>query len=188
MTAVYVVIALVVVLLVAVVVMYNRFVRQRALIEESWKQIDVELNRRHDLIPNLVSTVQGYADHERGVLEQLTAAREAAQARKDAGPGDRAVAEEALGRAVTTVLARAEAYPDLKASANFLELQRELTGTEDRIAAARRFYNANVRAYNTRVHTFPSTLVASGFGFADRDYFELTDPAAREVPSVHFGR
>ncbi len=174
------------VLLVALslVVMYNRFVRQRTLIDESWGQIDVELTRRHELIPNLVSTVKGYAEHEQGVLENLTRAREAATAHKQDDPKQRERYEESLGIAVTTVMVRAEAYPDLKASANFIQLQGELTNTEDRIAAARRFFNGNVRALNTRVATFPSNLIASMFGFHRRDFFELTDPAARTVPSV----
>ena len=140
--------------------MYNRFVRQRTLVDESWGGIDVELTRRHELIPNLVTTVQGYADHERVVLENLTQAREAATAHKAADPAERQQYEETVGRALTEVLARVEAYPDLKASQNFLDLQDELTNTEDRIAAARRFYNGNVRAYNTRVATFPSNVVA----------------------------
>lgn len=186
MIALYVVLGLVVLLLISVVVMYNRFVRQRTLVDESWGQIDVELTRRHDLIPNLVKTVQGYADHERTVLEDLTRAREAAEAHKDDSPAQRGPVEDALGNALGTVLARAEAYPDLKASANFLQLQHELTNTEDRIAAARRFYNGNVRALNTRVSTFPSNVIASMFHFTSREFFELTDPAARAVPDVGF--
>ena len=171
-------------LVLSIVVMYNRFVRQRTLIDESWGQIDVELTRRHDLIPNLVSTVQGYADHEREVLDNLTRAREAATAHKQDDPKQRERFEESLGIAVATVMARAEAYPELKASASFLQMQGELTNTEDRIAAARRFFNGNVRAYNTRVATFPSNLIASVFNFVRRDFFELTDPAARAVPTV----
>ena len=138
------------------VVMYNRFVRQRTLVDESWGGIDVELTRRHELIPNLVETVQGYAAHERAVLEALVRAREAG----DRAPGDDPASARGLRgrgqpRRCSDVLARAEAYPDLKASANFLQLQDELTNTEDRIAAARRFYNGNVRAYNTRVRDLP---------------------------------
>lgn len=166
------------------VTIYNRFVRQRTLIDESWGQTDVELSRRHDLIPNLVATVQGYADHEREVLEALVEAREQATAHKADQPRAREGFEEALGSAAHAVLVRAEAYPDLKASPGFLQLQDELTNTEDRIAAARRFYNGNVRAFNTRVSTFPSNLVASMFGFTARQFFELTDPAARAVPPV----
>jgi LemA protein len=172
------------VLLLSLVTMYNRFVRQRTLVDESWGQTDVELTRRHELIPNLVATVEGYAEHERAVLETLTRAREHATAHKDGAPAEREGFEDALGRAVASVLVRAEAYPDLKASASFLSLQDELTNTEDRIAAARRFYNGNVRAYNTRVATFPSNIVASLFSFRPRDFFELTDPAARTAPTV----
>jgi len=174
----------VVVLLLSLLVMYNRFIRQRTLVDESWHGIDVELTRRHDLVPNLVATVQGYADHERAVLEALTSAREAATAHKADAPHAREPFEDALTTTVQRVLARAEAYPDLKASANFLQLQDELTITEDRIAAARRFYNGNVRAYNTRLATFPSNLVGSAFHFEPREFFELRDPAMRAAPVV----
>jgi len=128
--------------------------------------------------------VQGYADHERAVLENLTAAREAATAHKTDDPARRSEFEESVGRALTAVLARVEAYPDLQASQNFLDLQDELTNTEDRIAASRRFYNGNVRAYNTRVATFPSNVVAAMFGFKAREFFEITDANARTAPSV----
>jgi len=181
---VLIVVALVVLLLVSVIASHNRFVRQRTLVEESWGGIDVELSRRHDLIPNLVETVQGYAAHERAVLEALTQAREAATAHRTDHPAQRQEFEESVGQALTEVLARVEAYPDLKASSNFLSLQRELTLTEDRIAAARRFYNGNVRVYNTRVRTFPSNLVARAFRFRPRDFFELADPATASVPGV----
>ena len=180
----YIVIGVVAFALLSLIVMYNRFVRQRTLVDESWGGIDVELTRRHELIPNLVKTVQGYAAHEQAVLENLTAAREAATAHKTDDPTQRQQFEETVGRALTQVLARVEAYPDLKASQNFLDLQDELTNTEDRIAAARRFYNGNVRAYNTRVSTFPSNVVAGMFGFTSRQFFELTDLNARTAPSV----
>jgi LemA protein len=183
-TAALIVLGVVLVLGLSFMVMYNRVVRQRTLVEESWGQTDVELTRRHELIPNLVATVQGYAEHERSVLEALAQAREQAQAHKGEDPKAREGYEEQVGRALATVLARSEAYPDLKASANFLHLQGELTNTEDRIAAARRFYNGNVRAYNTRCSTFPSNLVAGMFGFEPREFFELTDPAARVAPNV----
>lgn len=178
------VVGAVLLLVLSLVVMYNRFVRQRTLIDESWGQIDVELTRRHELIPNLVKTVQGYAEHERELLENLTRAREAAAAHRQDGPKQREQFEESLGIAVATVMVRTEAYPELRASATFLQLQGELTNTEDRIAAARRFFNGNVRAYNTRVATFPSNLIAAGFSFHRRDFFELTDPAARAAPAV----
>jgi LemA protein len=172
------------VLLLSIVLSYNRFVRQRTLVDESWGGIDVELSRRHDLIPNLVETVQGYADHERGVLELLVQAREAAAAHRDDRPRQREGLEDTVTRALQAVLARVEAYPDLKASQNFLALQRELTLTEDRIAAARRFYNGNVRGYNTRVRTFPSNLVAATFRFRARDFFELSDAPRASGPGV----
>ena len=170
--------------LLCLVVMYNRFVRQRTLVDESWGGIDVELTRRHDLIPNLVETVRGYATHERTLLETVVRAREAAVAHHDDDPKSRESYEDALGGALAQVLVRAEGYPDLKASRNFLDLQDELTITEDRIAASRRFYNGNVRAYNTRVQTFPSNLVAATFGFDLRDFFELREPAVRAGPDV----
>jgi LemA protein len=177
-------VALAILLLAFVLASYNRFVRQRTLVEESWGGIDVELSRRHDLIPNLDETVQGYAAHERDTLELLVRARAEATAHRDERPHARQPYEETVTRALQSVLARVEAYPDLKASSNFLSLQRELTLTEDRIAAARRFYNGNVRAYNTRVQTFPSNLVASTFRFRPRDLFELDDPARASVPGV----
>ncbi|WP_221177520.1 LemA family protein [Nocardioides marmoriginsengisoli] len=179
-----VVVALVLLPLLSVVVMYNRFVRQRTLIDSSWGGVDVELTRRHELIPNLVATVQGYAAHEKDVLAALAAAREAASAHKADAPGPRQALEEQVTRQLATVLARVEAYPELKASTNFLQLQTELTNTEDRIAAARRFYNLNVGAYNTRVATIPSNLVASIWNFEPRDFFEITDAAVRQVPRV----
>ena len=184
MVVVYVVAGVVAFIAISLIVMYNRFVRQRTLVDESWGGIDVELTRRHDLIPNLVKTVQGYADFERSVLENLSAAREAATAHKAAGPAERQQYEETVGRTLTEVLARVEAYPDLKASQNFLDLQDELTNTEDRIAASRRFYNGNVRAYNTRVATFPSNVVAAMFDFEARQFFEITDANVRNAPTV----
>ena len=168
----------------SLVVMYNRFVRQRTLVEESWGQIDVELTRRHELIPNLVETVKGYAAHERAVLEAVVRAREEAAAHRDDAPRQRETFENRVTATVHQVLARAEDYPDLRASSNFLQLQEELTTTENRIAAARRFYNGNVRALNTRVSTFPSNLVAGMFGFERAQFFELQDPAAAEAPRV----
>lgn len=181
-----IVVAVLVVLLpaVALIVMYNRFVRQRTLIDSSWGGVDVELTRRRDLIPNLVSTVQGYAAHERALLDALVQAREAAAKHRADAPAERQRFEEEVGRSLSQVLVRVEAYPELKASSSFLELQDELTNTEDRIAAARRFYNVNVSAYNTRVRTFPSNAVASMFHFEVRSFFELTDSAARLAPKV----
>jgi len=177
-------VAVLVLLALSVVVSHNRFVRQAALVEESWGDIDVELSRRYDLIPNLVETVKGYAAHEREVLELLVRARERATAHRDESPAAREGYEVALTGALQSVLARVEGYPDLRASTNFLDLQRQLTLTEDRIAAARRFYNGNVRAYNTRVRTVPSNVVAAMFGFEAKDFFELRDAATASVPGV----
>jgi LemA protein len=173
-----------VLLVVGTVVSHNRFVRQRALVDESWGDIDVELSRRHDLIPQLVATVQGYADHERALLEALVRARADAAAHRSDPPAAREGYEQALAGALQLVLARVEAYPDLEASTGFLGLQRQLTLTEDRIAAARRFYNGNVRSYNTRVRTIPSNLVAAIFRFRTRDFFEAGDAATASGPGV----
>jgi LemA protein len=187
MTAFWIVLAVLVLVAVALAVSYNRFVSQRNLVAESWRQIDVELHRRHDLIPNLVETVKGYASHESGVFEAVTQAR-AAAASPGSTPAAQAQQEGALGQALGRLFAVAEAYPDLKASTNFLELQRQLTETEDRIAAGRRFYNANVRALNTRVESFPSNIVASTFNFKQAEYFEVEDVAIRSAPTVDFGQ
>lgn len=170
---------------------YNGFVKSRNLIQESWRQIDVELNRRYDLIPNLVETVRGYAAHERNTLEQITALRNQARALAGQNSGQpseqRAAVESELTQAVHNLLVSVEAYPDLKSNTNFLELQRELTDTEDRIAAARRFYNANVRDYNTRVESVPSNIIAGFAKFEKATYFEVNDPAVRQAPGVNFG-
>jgi len=185
MVVVIVIGAVVLVALLAVAVSYNRFVRQRNLVAESWSQVDVELQRRHDLIPNLVETVKGYAAHEAATLQAVTTARATAEQAKTSDPDTRAVAENALTKAVGGLVAIAENYPDLKASANFLQLQSELVDTEDRIAAGRRFYNGNVRAINTRVEAFPSSLVAGWFHFSKAAYFPLDDPAARNAVRVN---
>lgn len=164
---------------------YNGLIRLRNLVQEAWRQIDVELKRRHDLIPNLVETVKGYAAHERGTLEEVMQARNAAMSGGQ-GPAQQAQAEGLLSQALGRLFAVAEAYPDLKANQNFLALQQELTSTEDRIAAARRYYNATVRDLNTRVETFPTTIVAGLFGITREEYFEV-EGTARETPQVDFG-
>jgi LemA protein len=177
--AVAVVGGVVLVALLAVLVSYNRFVAQRQLIDNAWSNVDTELRRRYDLIPNLVRTVQGYAAHEREVLTSVVEARSAAvdttgDAAAQTGP------EQALVRSLRSLLALSEAYPDLEADEHFLELQRELAITEDRIQAARRLFNANVRDYNQRVESVPSNVVASLGGFRRHDYFEI-DAAIREA-------
>ena len=187
-----IIIILVIVVIIALIGMgaYNGFVKSRNLIQESWRQIDVELNRRYELIPNLVETVRAYAAHERNTLEDITRLRSQAQqiSQQDGAlpSQQRADVEQALSGAVHNLIVSVEAYPDLKSNQNFLELQKQLTETEDRIAAGRRFYNANVRALNTRVESFPSNLVASTFGFHKEEYFEVEDEAVRTAPTVDF--
>ena len=181
-----IVVAVIVGLVGFVIVGFNKLRTTDIAAQEALGGIDVQLTRRADLIPNLVETVKGYAEHEAGVLRRVTEARAAAEQHRGDAPADRRPFEEEVGGALRGVLAVAEAYPDLKASANFLHLQQELTNTEDRIAAGRRFYNGNVRALNTRVRTFPSNVVASMFGFTTKDFFELTDPAAAAAPATGF--
>ncbi len=180
-----IVLGLLIVLVLWAVGMYNGLIRLRNLVQEAWRQIDVELQRRHDLIPNLVETVKGYAKHEKSTFEEVTRARNLAVA-----PGstvaEQAQQENVLTQALGRLFAVAEAYPDLKASQNFQQLQQELTNTEDRIAAGRRFYNANVRELNTKIEVFPGNLVAGMFGFTRAEYFEIEDPAARQAPDVQF--
>ena len=164
---------------------YNGLIKLRNLVEEAWAQIDVELKRRHDLIGNLVETVKGYAAHERGTLEAVTQARAAAMAGGQS-PAATAKSEAALTQALVRLNAVAEAYPDLKANANFSALQAELGATEDRIASARRYYNANVRELNTKVESIPTNFVAGPAGVHKAEYFELDAPAEREAPKVSF--
>jgi LemA protein len=162
---------------------YNRFVRLRQHIKESWADIDVELKRRYDLIPNLIETVKGYARHERETLESLTALRNAAAANHGSAAAQ-AADESRLMLGVKRVFAIAEAYPQLKADHNFLILQHELSNTEDRIAASRRFFNGNVRDMNQLCAAFPTNLIASAFGFEPGTFFELSSEAERVVPRV----
>jgi len=169
------------------VVSYNRFVSQRTLIKDAWANIDTELRRRYDLIPNLVETVKGYAAHEKETLENVTRAR-AMAASATGSPAEQAAAEGPLVAALRQLMLVVENYPDLKANQNFLQLQGELTNTEDRLQTARRFYNANVRDYNRRIKQFPSMIVANIFSFEEEEFFEVED-AIREggAPQVNFG-
>jgi len=185
MTALIVVLVLVVLVALWGVTSYNRLIRLRNLVQEAWRQIDVELTRRHDLIPNLVETVKGYASHERGTLEDVMKARSAAMSGGQS-PADLAQNENVLTQALGRLFAVAEAYPDLKANQNFLALQQELASTEDRIASGRRYYNANVRALNTKVETLPTNFIAGMAGVTKAEYFE-TEGIAREAPQVSFG-
>ncbi len=175
-----IVVAVVVVLLGLGIYLFNRIVRLRNEVDTGWSNIDVQLKRRNDLIPNLVEAVKGYAAHERGVFEEVTKARAAmAQA---STPGQAGEADSLLGQALGRLFAVAEAYPDLKASQNFLQLQSDLTDTEDKISAARRYYNATVQAYNTAIQTFPALLFAGAFGFEAREFFAAADDERAPVP------
>lgn len=186
MTLAYIVAAALAVLVVWVVFAYNRFVTLVNRAKEAWSDIDVQLKRRYDLIPNLVETVKGYLTHERGTLESVTAARAAAM---DAGGIEaKGRAENMLTGALKSLFAVAEAYPDLKANTNFIELQRELSDTENKIQAARRFYNTVVRDLNTAIESFPGNLIADFFHFESREFFELQEgeAAARQPVAVKF--
>ena len=182
--ALIVVIVVVALVALAAVLLYNRLVRLRNRCENAWAQVDVQLRRRYDLIPNLVETVKGYAAHERDTLDAVVAARTAAQ--QASGVEAQAEAERGLSSALGRLLAVAEAYPDLKATANFQQLQAELAQTEDRIAVARQVYNDTVQTFNTAVETVPSNLVAGPFGFTRREFFELDVAAAAQAPDVSF--
>ena len=170
---------------IAFAVIYNALVRKRQMTDNGWADIDVQLKRRADLIPPLVETVKGYAAHERGLFEEIATKRNAALAAGD-DPAARGAAEGALARPVSRIIALAENYPDLKANQNFLELQKQLAETEDKIEMARRFYNGAVRELNTTVHSVPSNVVAGLLGFSERAYFEAQD-ADRATPSVSMG-
>ena len=174
------------VVVLVVVGMYNSLVSGRNHVRESWSGIDTELKRRYDLIPNLVETVRGYAKHEREVLERVTEARTRAVA-STGSPASQAQDENALVGALKQLFAVVEGYPDLKASQNFLALQHQLTETEDRIQAARRFYNANVRDYNNRCQMFPTNLMAGMFKFEPAEFFEIESAVQREAPQVDLG-
>ena len=185
MSALWIVLGVVGVLVLFAILSYNRLVSLREQVRAGWAQIDVLLERRHDLIPNLVETVKGYAAHEKGTLEAVVAARNAAvSARND--PAAASQAEGALGGALGRLFALAESYPDLKANAGFLQLQGELANTENGIGAQRQQYNALVRAYNTSLLSFPNNLIAGPFGFTPQPFFEIENAAEREVPVVKF--
>jgi LemA protein len=167
------------------IVNYNRFARLRQHNRESWSDVDVELKRRYDLIPNLVETVKGYAKHEQQALEKVIELRNRAAA-NHGSPASQAVDETALMLGLKQVFALAESYPQLKADQHFLAVQKELANTEDRIAAARRFFNANVREMNQLCQSFPTNLIASWFGFTSQDFFQLDSAAERVVPRTEF--
>ncbi len=163
---------------------YNGLIRLRNQVDEGWSDIDVQLKRRYDLIPNLVNTVKGYATHESKVFENVSAARSAAMGAKS--PAEREAAENTLTGTLKTLFAVSEAYPELKANENFLKLQDELSDTENKIQAARRFFNGMVRDFNTKLQVFPTNLIANSLGFQARNFFELENEAERANPKVTF--
>ena len=186
MIAVYVIVGIIVVLLFVLMGFYNGLVRLRNQVKNAWAQIDVQLKRRYDLIPNLVETVRGYMKHERETLEAVTKARNLAQQVSSAGAGARGKAEGEMSAALSRLLAVAESYPDLKANQNFLALQEELTSTENKISFSRQYYNDSVLRYNNQTQMFPSNVVAGMFRFKADEFFEVTVPEERAAPRVSF--
>ena len=182
----WVVLAIIVIAALFVVAMYNRLVTLRQRVREAWSDIDVQLKRRYDLIPNLVATVKGYATHESTVFQNVTQARANAIAGQTGTPEQRAQTENVLTTALRSVFAVAENYPQLQAVQEFKDLSENLTATEDKIEFARRFYNGNVRDYNTALQTFPTSVLAGMFGFTAEQYFEVADASERDVPKVSF--
>jgi LemA protein len=180
MSATIIIIAIIVILAIVLIGIYNGLIRSRVRVDEAWSDINVQLKRRYDLIPNLVETVKGYAKHEKSVLEDVTKAR--SEAMNATGMHDKAEAENQLAGALKSLFAVSEAYPDLKANQNFLSLQSDITDTEDKIQASRRFYNGNVRDYNTKVQVFPTSIFAGMLGFTQRDFFEVENQAEVEKP------
>lgn len=182
--ALIVIVAIILIVVLWYIATRNGIIASRNRVDESWSGIDVQLKRRHDLVPNLVETVKGYATHEREVFEKVTDAR--ARAISSAGVADTAAAEGQLTRAMADLRAVAENYPDLRATENFQQLTRNLSELEDEIQASRRIYNSNVQSYNTKIQQFPTSIVANQGGFTDREFFEIEDEAERETPTVSF--
>jgi LemA protein len=180
----YIILGIVVLILVMLIVMYNGLVQLRVRCDSAWSDIDIQLKRRHDLIPNLVETVKGYAAHEKGTFENI--ARFRTQAMQATTPADKAAAENQLTGALRQLFAVAEAYPELKASEQFTQLQTSLNQIEDAIQNSRRYYNAVVRDLNTKIQSFPTNLIASSFGFTQRQFFEINEPMDREPVQVKF--
>lgn len=183
-TLLWIIGGIIAVVLIWVVFVYNGFIRLINRAKEAWSDIDVQLKRRHDLIPNLVNTVKAYAEHERETFEKVTESR--AQAINAEGVESKKQAENQLTEALKSLFAVSENYPDLKANENFLELQRELSDTENKIQAARRFYNTNVRDLNTSLDSFPKNIIGNMFNFKKREYFEIEDESEKEVVDVNF--
>lgn len=179
-----IILAILAVVFVWVIFIYNNLVKFKNRAQEAWADIDVQLKRRYNLIPNLIETVKGYAAHEKEIFIKIAEARAKAMGAKDVK--ERGQAENALSQTLKSLFAVSESYPDLKASTNFLELQRELRDTEDKVQAARRFYNGNVRDLNIKLESFPANLIVDILGFKKMDLFELTEPEKREAPKVKF--
>jgi LemA protein len=187
MTALYIILGIVVVIIIAVISLYNGLIRLKNRVNEAWSDIDVQLKRRYDLIPNLIETVKGYAAHERETLEKVINARNAAMAAQSTGDAKaQGEAENALSGTLKSIFALAESYPDLKANQNFLELQRELSDTENKIQSSRRFYNGNVRDFNTKIQTFPNNIIAGWLKFSERKFFEIENEEERKNVKVEF--
>lgn len=187
MTTLWIVLGVVAVIALVIVGMYNSLVRLKNRVDEAWSDIDVQLKRRYDLIPNLVETVKGYASHEQATLEKVIAARNSAMNAQAGGDAKvQAEAENMLSGTLKSIFALSENYPDLKANTNFLELQRELSDTENKIQASRRFYNGNVRDLNTKIEMFPTNIIAGTLGFKKRDFFEIENAEEKENIKVSF--
>jgi len=187
MTILYVVLGIIVVVAIAVISMYNGLIRLKNRVDEAWSDIDVQLKRRYDLIPNLISTVKGYASHEQATFEKVVNARVAAMSAQESGDAEaQGQAENALSSTLKSIFALAENYPDLKANTNFLELQRELSDTENKIQASRRFYNGNVRDFNTKIQVFPNNMIAGYLKFTARKFFEIENEVEKQNVEVKF--
>jgi len=182
----WIILGVIAVIVIMIIATYNGLVRLRNQTKNAWAQIDVQLKRRHDLIPNLIETVKGYMQHERGTLEAVTNARNLAQSADNANPGARAAAEGQLSGALARLLVVVENYPTLKANTNFLALQEELTGTENKISFSRQYYNDSVLGYNNKIQMFPSNIIAGMGGFKEGEFFEVKAPEEREAPKVSF--
>jgi len=183
-TSLIIILAAIAILVIWLIAIYNGLVRLRNQVKEAWSDIDVQLKRRYDLIPNLIETVKGYAGHEKEVFEKVTEAR--TRAISASGTAEKAQAENALSSTLKSLFAVSENYPQLRASENFSKLQEELSDTENKIQAARRFYNGNVMNFNTKQEVFPSSMIASTFGFTKSEFFEIEEPTEKEAPKVSF--
>jgi len=183
-TFLWIVLAVIAVAIGAIIAMYNGLIRLKVRVDEAWSDIDVQLKRRYDLIPNLVETVKGYASHEQGTLQKVVEARAAAM--QAGNTAEKAKTENMLSDTLKSIFALAENYPDLKANQNFLELQKELSDTENKIQASRRFYNGNVRDFNTKLQVFPTNIIGNMLGFKDREFFGIEDEKQKEAVQVKF--